>query len=276
MDELPQVREKVPTSSGLAALRQLAAGAALREDPEVLVRRLFLAVAEPMRLDFFVHYRYPGTGTRLDLGSAVGVAEDDLPRLSSMVLGEAVCGRVAQTRMASAHADVDRSEDEHLAVAASLGARSYASFPLLDGAELLGTLSFGSRSRSSMTEAELEVLRLATDVLAAAVAHHRDHTALDQAREAVDRYRERVDQLTAALESRDHVSRVKGMLMLTLGLTDEQAWQLLVRLSQTTNQKLRDVVAVLADHLLHGAPLPPALARQLPQGLRAPAARSTR
>jgi len=44
-------------------LQQLAAGAALREDPEVLVQRPFLAVAQPMGLDFFVHYEYPAVAS---------------------------------------------------------------------------------------------------------------------------------------------------------------------------------------------------------------------
>jgi GAF domain-containing protein len=98
-----------------------------------------------------------------------------------MVLGEAVCGMVAKTRIPKAYSDVDRSEDERLALAASLGARAYASYPLLDGAELLGTLSFDSRTRPIITESELEVLRLTTDLLAVALAHHRDHAALDRA-----------------------------------------------------------------------------------------------
>jgi hypothetical protein len=33
------------------------------EDPEVLVQRLFLAVAQPMGLDFFVHSQYPAVGS---------------------------------------------------------------------------------------------------------------------------------------------------------------------------------------------------------------------
>src|SRR4051794_1344343 len=212
-----------------------------------------------MGLDFFVHYQYRGDGEQLALASTAGVADDHLPSLGSMVLGEAVCGRVAQTQTPTAYPDVDRSEDERLALAASLGARTYASYPLLDGGELLGTLSFGSRTRTSLNDAELDILRLASDVLAAALAHHRDHAALDQARDTVNLLhartqelseqiallRSRVEHLTSAVASHDHVSTVKGMLMLRLDLSDDQAWQLLVRLSQTTHRKLRDVAAVL-------------------------------
>ena len=268
-------------TSSLAALRQLAAGAALREDPEVLVQRLFLAVAEPMGLDFFVHYRYPGKGNELGLAATAGVGAGQLPSLGTMVLGEAVCGRVAQTQTPMAFSDVDRCEDDRLALAASLGARTYASYPLLDGAELLGTLSFGSRTRQSLAESELDVLRLATDVLAAAVAHDRDHRALDQAHHEVGvltrraqelseqdaLLRLKVEQLTGAVASHDHIAKVKGMLMLALGLSDEQAWQLLVRLSQTTNRKLRDVVTLLGDHLIQQSPLPDDLRDRLPGGL---------
>jgi GAF domain-containing protein len=246
-----------------------------------LVQRLFLAVAEPMGLDFYVHYRYPGEGSELGLASTAGVGADRLSSLGTMVLGEAVCGRVALTQTPMAFSDVDRSEDEWLTLAASLGARTYASYPLLDGAELLGTLSFGSRTRPSLAELELDVLRLATDVLAAAVAHHRDHQALDDARNEVGVLTRRVqelseqdgllrlevEQLTGAVASHDHVAKVKGMLMLALGISDQQAWQLLVRLSQTTNRKLRDVVTILGDHLLQHSQLPDDLDNRLQGGL---------
>jgi GAF domain-containing protein len=248
-------------------LRQLAAGAALREDPEALIQRVFLAVAEAMDLDFFIHYRYAGSGEQMDLASTVGVAPADLPALDTMVLGEAVCGLVAQTRASMAYSDVDRSEEERLELAAALGARTYASFPLLDGSELLGTLSFGSRTRSSLSTTELDVLQLATDILAAAVAHQRDHAALDRARSDLVAMTGTIKQMTSALASRDQIAQVKGMLMLRLLVSEEAAWQLLVRLSQTTNRKVRDVAADLAQHLLHRQPLPEDLLAKVPGGL---------
>jgi GAF domain-containing protein len=254
-------------TSSIAVLRQLAAGAALREDPEVLVQRLFLAVAGQMGLAFFVHYRYPGAGQEMDLASTGGVEDQHLPALGTMVLGEAVCGKVAQTQSPMAYADVDRSKDDRLTLAAALGARTYASFPLLDGAELLGTLSFGSRTRASLSEPELDVLRLATDILAAAIAHHRDHFALDRARAEVATMADTIRQMTGALASRDQIAQAKGMLMLRLGISDDAAWQLMVRLSQTTNRKVRDVAAVLGAHLLDGAVLPEDLGSRLPGGL---------
>jgi GAF domain-containing protein len=255
------------TTSSVAVLRQLAAGAALREDPGVLVQRLFLAVAEQMGLNFFIHYRYPGAGQEMDLASTGGVGDHHLDSLATMVLGEAVCGKVAETRTPMAYADVDRREDDRLALAASLGARSYVSYPLLDGAELLGTLSFGSRTRASLTDPELDVLRLATDLVAAAAAHHRDHAALDRVRGEVTAMADTIEQLRTALDSRDEIARVKGMLMMRLGITDDAAWQLMVRLSQTTNRRVRDVAPALGAHLLDGAVLPEDLRSRLPGGL---------
>ena len=235
-----------------------------------------------MSLDFFVHYRYPGDGTELDLASTAGVRDDHRPKLGTLVFGQAVCGTVAQTQTPMACADVDRSGDDRLTLAASLGARSYASYPLLDGAELLGTLSFGSRTRPSLTESELEVLQLATDVLGAAIAHHRDHTALGHAQatalqlrrqvevmsEQTARLRLRVEQLTAAVASHDQIATVKGMLMVVYRLSEDQAWRLLVRLSQTTNRKVRDLVTVVSDHLLQRTPLPEDLRGEFPSSPR--------
>ena len=265
----------------MGVLQQLAAGAALREDPDVLTRRLFLTVAEPVGLDFFVHYRYPGQGEVLKLAATSGLSEEQAAALGTLVLGEAVCGTVAQTRTPMAYADVDASGDERLALAASLGARTYASFPLLDGAELLGTLSFGSRTRQALAPAELEVLRAATDVLAAAEAHHHDHLALGRAREQATEQTVRVQQLservawldeqarhlTDALAGRDRIAQAKGMLMMRFSMPEDDAWRLLIQSSQHTNRRVRDIASVLVNHFIHGEPFPDDLRRQFPADL---------
>jgi len=77
------------------------------------------------------------------------------------------------------------------------------------------------------------------------------------------------------VSSHDSISQVNGMLRLHLGLEDDAAWSLLVRLSQNTNRKLRDVARHLENHLLNQAPLPDDLRAQLRRSLaaRTPAAR---
>jgi len=56
-------------------------------------------------------------------------------------------------------------------------------------------------------------------------------------------------QLRRALRSRDLIGQAKGMVRLTAGCDEETAWLVLVRMSQTTNRKLSELAAELADDL---------------------------
>jgi GAF domain-containing protein len=58
--------------------------------------------------------------------------------------------------------------------------------------------------------------------------------------------RDMADNLQAALESRAIIDQAKGILMERHKLTADQAFQLLARVSMTTNRKVRDI----ADHLV--------------------------
>jgi anti-anti-sigma factor len=55
-----------------------------------------------------------------------------------------------------------------------------------------------------------------------------------------------VAQLRRAMQTRPVIDLARGVLMASFGLSAEDSWQVLVRVSQNTNTKLRDV----ADHLV--------------------------
>jgi GAF domain-containing protein len=55
------------------------------------------------------------------------------------------------------------------------------------------------------------------------------------------------DQLNEALKSRDLIGQAKGILMEREGISDAEAFEMLKRISQTTNVKLRDVAARLTE-----------------------------
>jgi hypothetical protein len=90
------------------------------------------------------------------------------------------------------------------------------------------------------------------------------------------RYRERilelereVAQLREALTQRQQYGVVTGLVAAHFGLTPERAWQLLVRLSQRSNLKMRVVARVLHDRYCDQlAPEDKPLAAQLDAQLR--------
>jgi GAF domain-containing protein len=55
------------------------------------------------------------------------------------------------------------------------------------------------------------------------------------------------DQLQTAMESRAVIEQAKGILMAQQGCTPDEAFGLLVKLSQSSNRKLREVAQALVD-----------------------------
>ncbi|WP_256107159.1 ANTAR domain-containing protein [Streptomyces sp. ODS05-4] len=85
--------------------------------------------------------------------------------------------------------------------------------------------------------------------------------------DALARLTAEADQLRRALTSRTAIDQAQGMLMALTPCPAEDAWHLLVAVSQQTNTKLRDVAAALVA-TARGHPLPSPLSRALHQALR--------
>jgi AmiR/NasT family two-component response regulator len=73
--------------------------------------------------------------------------------------------------------------------------------------------------------------------------------ATDVEPDAEDQLRARLAHRDRQLASLPDIEQAKGMLVHALGVTEGQAFDTLVRLSQHTNTKLRDVAVLLRDEL---------------------------
>lgn len=117
--------------------------------------------------------------------------------------------------------------------AAEAGIYSVASFPLeLDG-EVMGALNFYSSERQALRPGQHE-----EGLLFAAQAA----VALGNARAFQEKAHE-VEQLGEGLQTRTMIGQATGLLMAQEGLTSEEAFQKLVKVSQTSNIKLREIAA---------------------------------
>ena len=71
---------------------------------------------------------------------------------------------------------------------------------------------------------------------------------------------ERVEQLETALRSRPTIEQAKGMIMMVHRCDDEQAFRVLIAVSQSSNRKLREVAAEIVAALPTDEQLPPDIA----------------
>lgn len=188
----------------------------LSDQPQTFVPELFRMIADRLQLEVSVNYLVGEDPGMLHLSSSTGIPAAVVERIRSLPVGEAVCGRVAQDGQRIVAEDVQASDDPLTDLVRSLGIRAYACFPLVAFGRLIGTLSFGTRARSSFAPADLDVLETVSAQVAIALERARlsaaEGRALAEAQEAL---RTR----TALLSSISHdlrtpLTTIKGMAQL--------------------------------------------------------------
>lgn len=165
-------------------------------------------------------------------GRQVSVRKQSDPTITAVddlqtSLQEGPCLQVLQAESRVLVTDLARDERYPRLAAAAVehGVRSVLSYRLqLTGTT--GALSFFSREPDAFTSE--------SEVVGELFATHVGVALSGLARE---------QQLTEALRSRDLIGMAKGVLMVQLGLSEQDAFGTLVRLSQTENVKLADVAA---------------------------------
>jgi GAF domain-containing protein len=119
--------------------------------------------------------------------------------------------------------------------AVSMGARSMMSIPMAAEGNIVGALNLYSREPESF---DAEAASLAEIVAA--------HAGLaSQVSAAFFGHRDLAEQLAEAMQSRAVIEQAKGVLMATEKCSADDAFQLLVRLSQRSHRKLRDLAQQL-------------------------------
>lgn len=115
--------------------------------------------------------------------------------------------------------------------AAAQGVYSVVSFPMTIDGDALGALNFYSKERDALRPGQKEEGSLFAAQAAVAVANAREF----EARGA------QVHQLEDGLETRTMIGQATGLVMAEEGITSEEAFQKLVKVSQASNVKLRDI-----------------------------------
>jgi GAF domain-containing protein len=171
--------------------------------------------------------------------SSTGELATDLDE-SQYETGQGPCLHAARTGEVTEIRDT-RADDrwpDYTPRAVEHGNLSSLSIPLAidQDAQVTGALNIYARRPDAFDEASRSVAtRFAPYAAVAAGNLYAYQSARDMA-----------DNLQTALESRAVIDQAKGILMERYKLTADQAFQLLARVSMTTNRKLRDI----ADHLV--------------------------
>jgi PAS domain S-box-containing protein len=141
------------------------------EQPLALMNALFSKLSIQLDLHFYYNFLIEQKDNRqkLQLKNYSGISEDVVAQIEWLDFGEHICGLVAQEQqqiVLDCQQIVIHPKAQFIR---SLGITAYACQPLIARGRLLGTLSFGSRTRTSFTAEEIDLLQSACDQMAIAI-----------------------------------------------------------------------------------------------------------
>ncbi|MBJ6726453.1 PAS domain S-box protein [Geomesophilobacter sediminis] len=152
--------------------------------------------------DVFFNFLVDEEAGRLHLNACAGIPEAEAELIEWLDYGVAVCGCAAQEGCRIVAEEIQTTPDPRTDLVRSYGVRAYACHPLLAQGVVLGTLSFGTRSRDSFTNDELALMKTVADLVSIAMQRKRMQDSLLQAHHELEqRVRERTEELAAAVET---------------------------------------------------------------------------
>ncbi|MDF5706430.1 MAG: ATP-binding protein [Nostoc sp. S4] len=185
------------------------------QQPMVLIDSVFRKLSEQIGLDVYFNYLVAENGV-MRLQSNTGISPELADKIQWLAFGQAVCGTVAQQRHPIAVENVQQSTDPKTELIRSLGISAYYCYPLIAQGRLLGTLSFGSRTRLSFTENQKGMMQAVCDQIAIAMERASLIASLQQQTEQLQQANQMKDEFLGILshELRSPLNAILGWAQL--------------------------------------------------------------
>jgi PAS domain S-box-containing protein len=220
-------------------------------EPVALIDSVFRKLAEQIGLDVYFNYLVEGNSQVMRLASWRGIPQELAKEIERMGLGQGVCGTVAQERHPRYLENVQQSTDPKTELIRSVGITAYYSYPLIAQEQLLGTISFGSRSRLHFTENQRGMMQAVCDQIAIAMERTSLITSLQRQTEQLTETNRMKDEFLAILshELRSPLNAILGwaQLLRSRKLSEIQtakALETIERNARTQTQLIEDLLDI--------------------------------
>ncbi len=158
-------------------------------DPLGVINELAGEVMEELGCQFFFNFLADDRTGRLRLNAYAGIPAEEAQRIAWIDYGAHVCGCVARDGVRAVAEDVPGNasmDDRATGLVKSFGIQAYACHPLLVAGKVIGTLCFGTKTRSRLSSQDLDTMSLVADQVTVAIERKR---LLETLREREQRYR---------------------------------------------------------------------------------------
>jgi two-component system CheB/CheR fusion protein len=195
--ERKRIEESLRDSEARFKLLSETAGRLLAaDDPQKIVNELCRDVMAHLDCQAFFNFLVDEKAGRLHLNAWAGIPEEEARKIEWLDYGVAVCGCAARDAERIVACDIFNTPDPRTALVKSYGIQAYACHPLMIRGRIIGTLSFGTKSRAHFLPEELSVMKTVTDQVATAMERMRLIQELQRSGEELEiRVRERTAEL---------------------------------------------------------------------------------
>jgi DNA-binding response OmpR family regulator len=171
LNERKKVEETLTVSKTRQEILFYTAGRLLASDnPQELVEELCLKVMEFLDCQAFFNFLADDAAGRLHLNACAGISPEKKREIEWLDYGIAVCGCAARDGCRIVAERIQETPDVRTELVKSFGIMAYACHPLMERGRTIGTLSFGTRTRDTFSNDDLEMMKAVADQVAMAMA----------------------------------------------------------------------------------------------------------
>ena len=156
------------------------------ESPQDVVEALCTKAMAVLDCHVFFNFLLDEQNGRLHLNAGAGVPEEEKKKIEWLDYGVTICGCAARDSCRIVAEDIQHTSDPRTELVRSFGIQAYACHPLQARDRVIGTLSFGARTRTSFSKEDLALMKAVADHVAIAMERkqaqeklRRAHTELD-------------------------------------------------------------------------------------------------
>jgi PAS domain S-box-containing protein len=182
------------------------------DNPQGILNELCRDIMGHLDCQVFFNFLVDEEAGRLRLNTCAGIPEEEARKIEWLDIGVAVCGCVARDGARIVATDIFNTPDVRTELVKSFGIQAYACHPLICQDRVIGTLSFGTRTRTSFSSEDLSLMKTVADQVATAMERMRLIKELRRSRDELEkRVQDRTEELT---KSQNRLQQLSSQLLL--------------------------------------------------------------